>query len=70
MLRSTKEPLRLMDINAFLEEITAESSSSIDAPPWELIGLFITKLGNELAGILPKMKQAARVGQVVSSTSS
>jgi dynactin 1 len=66
-IRSLKDPLRLSDINAFLEEVTAESSASIDAPPWELIGMFVTRLGSELSGILPKIKQAVNSGQVISS---
>ncbi|WWD18419.1 hypothetical protein CI109_102869 [Kwoniella shandongensis] len=66
MIRSTKQPLRLADIETFLAEVTVESSAASDAPPWELIGMFITRIGNELGVVLPKVKAAVKAGQVVS----
>jgi dynactin 1 len=69
MIRSTKQPLHLSDIETFLAEITAQSSATIAAPPWDLIGMFITKLGNELGEILPKVRQAGKAGQTISSES-
>ncbi|WVF69238.1 hypothetical protein IAT40_004014 [Kwoniella sp. CBS 6097] len=65
-LRSTKQPLRLSDIEAFLQEITAKSSAQSDAPPWELIESFVSRLGHELGGVLPRIKEAVKGGQVVS----
>ncbi|WWC88610.1 uncharacterized protein L201_003523 [Kwoniella dendrophila CBS 6074] len=65
-IRASKQPLRLSDIERFLVEITAESSASSDAHPWELIAMFVTRLGNELGGILPKVKEAVKNGQLVS----
>ncbi|WVQ96736.1 hypothetical protein IAU59_003843 [Kwoniella sp. CBS 9459] len=65
-VRSTKQPLRLSDIEVFLQEITAESSAQSDAPPWDLIGAFVSRLGHELGGVLPRIKEAVKGGQVVS----
>ncbi|OCF42027.1 dynactin 1 [Kwoniella heveanensis CBS 569] len=65
-VRSTKQPLKLSDIEVFLQEITAESSAQSDAPPWELIGSFISRLGHELGSILPRIKEAVKGGQIVS----
>ncbi|WVQ65710.1 uncharacterized protein L199_003888 [Kwoniella botswanensis] len=65
-LRSSKQPLRLADIENFLIEITAESSASSDAHPWELIALFVARLGNELGNVLPKVKEAVKAGHLVS----
>ncbi|KAK4685386.1 dynactin 1, partial [Tremellales sp. Uapishka_1] len=65
-IRSTKSPLRLTDIEGFLQEITAESSALSDAPPWELIGMFVSRLGSELGAALPKVKTAVKSGSLVS----
>ena len=68
-IRSSKQPLRLADIERFLDEVTADSSAASDAPPWELIGMFISRLSNEIGVALPKIRQAVQAGQVVSSMS-
>ncbi|KAK8858530.1 hypothetical protein IAR55_002757 [Kwoniella newhampshirensis] len=65
-VRSTKQPLRLSDIETFLVEVTAESSAASNAPPWELIGRFITRLGTEMGIVLPKIKSAVKSGQIIS----
>lgn len=65
-LRSSKQPLRLADIEVFLDEVTAESANANEAPPWDLIGAFVQRLGLEVGGILPKAKNASKSNQVVS----
>ncbi|WVR06294.1 hypothetical protein IAU60_003324 [Kwoniella sp. DSM 27419] len=65
-VRTTKQPLRLADIEAFLFDITAESSAQSDAHPWELIGMFVTRLGQDLGGVLPRVKDAIKNGQMIS----
>ena len=66
-LRVSKEPLRLSDIETFLDEVTAESSKANEAPPWELIGMFIQRIGSELGALLPKVKGAIKAEQIHSS---
>lgn len=66
-LHATKAPLRLSDIETFLDEVTAQSAHADEAPPWELIGMFVQRLHAEIGAILPKVKNAAKAGQVVSS---
>lgn len=66
-LRVSKAPLRLSDIEAFLDQVTAESAHAYEAPPWELVGMFVQRLGAEIGAILPKVKGAAKAGQTVSS---
>ncbi|OXG26855.1 dynactin 1 [Cryptococcus neoformans] len=66
-LRSTKEPLRLSDIESFLHDVTAQSASAgSKVHPWELIAMFVSKLGEDLSGTLPKIKEAAKDGRIVS----
>jgi dynactin 1 len=47
-------------------DITAQSAAPAGMPPWEQIGMFITRLGSELGMALPKVRQAVKEGQVVS----
>ncbi|ORX40158.1 dynein associated protein-domain-containing protein [Kockovaella imperatae] len=64
-LRATKEPLRLADIETFLDEVTAESSKANEAPPWELISMFVQRIGAEIGALLPKVRSAIKSEQVV-----
>ena len=64
-LRSSKQSLRLADIEVFLDEVTAESANANEAPPWELIGAYVQRLGVEVGGILPKVKIASKSNQVL-----
>ena len=64
-LHSSKDALRLADIEGFLDEVTAESAHANEAPPWELIAMFVQRLHTEIGAILPKVKTATKAGQVV-----
>ena len=64
-IRSSKDPLRLSDIEGFLVDITSQSAAPAGMPPWDQIGMFITRLGQDLGMALPKIKQAVKDGQVV-----
>lgn len=64
-IRASKDPLRLSDIEAFLREVTAESAAPSELPPWEQIGMFIARLGQEISSVLPKMREAIKNGQTV-----
>ena len=66
-IRSSKEALRLSDVGRFLDEVTAESSKANEAPPWELITMFVQRIASELGALLPKVKNASKSGQMVSS---
>ncbi|RXK41589.1 dynactin 1 [Tremella mesenterica] len=56
-LRASKEPLRLEEIEGFLEQLVADSAVPSDAPPWEQIGMFISRLGTDLGLVLPKISE-------------
>ena len=66
-LHVSKEPLRLADIERFLDEVTAESAHANEAPPWELIGMFVQRLHAEIGAILPRVKGATKAGHIVST---
>lgn len=63
-IRSSKEPLKLVDIDRFLAEVTAQSDA--DLPPWDVISSFVTRLGTELGDNVPKFRNASKSGQTVS----
>ncbi|ODO01512.1 hypothetical protein I350_06332 [Cryptococcus amylolentus CBS 6273] len=66
LLRSTKQPLKLSDIEGFLADVTAQSASAgVQAHPWEVIGAFVAKLGEELGAAVPKVKEAVKEGRVM-----
>nr|KIR89490.1 dynactin 1 [Cryptococcus tetragattii IND107] len=65
-LRSTKEPLRLSDIDSFLHDVTAQSASAgSNVHPWDLISMFVSRLREDLSGTLSKIKEAAKDGRTV-----
>lgn len=64
-IRSSKDPLLISDVEKFLVDITSQSAAPAGMPPWDQIGMFITRLGQELGMALPKIKQAFQDGQVV-----
>ena len=66
-LRASKDPLRLADIDKFLVEVTDDLDKSTGGSPWDLIGSFIQRVGTELGALLPKVKDAAKASQLVSS---
>ncbi|KIR68423.1 dynactin 1 [Cryptococcus bacillisporus CA1873] len=65
-LRSTKESLRLSDIDSFLHDVTAQSASAgSNVHPWDLIAMFVSRLREDLSGTLSKIKEAAKDGRTV-----
>jgi hypothetical protein len=64
-IRSSKDVVRLSDIERFLVDVTAQSAAPAGMPPWDQIGMFMTRLGQELGQALPKIRQAVKDGQVV-----
>ncbi|TXT13518.1 hypothetical protein VHUM_00885 [Vanrija humicola] len=63
-LRSSKEQLRLADIQTFLAEVTAPVGAA-ELAPWDIIGHFITRLVMDLDNGLPKFRNAAKSGQTI-----
>ncbi|KAL1412932.1 hypothetical protein Q8F55_000681 [Vanrija albida] len=61
-LRTSKQQLRLADIQTFLAEVTAPVGAA-DVAPWDVIGHFISRLVIELDNALPKFRNAAKSGQ-------
>jgi dynactin 1 len=64
-LKVSKEPLRLKDIEGFLKEVTREQRDL--GEPWEVIGLFVNRLGAEVGAVLPRIRTSVKVGQLVRS---
>ncbi|EKC97797.1 hypothetical protein A1Q2_07900 [Trichosporon asahii var. asahii CBS 8904] len=64
--RSSKEPLKLADIEKFCATVVAENVGASDLSPWEVIGSFVTRLGTDLGDMLPKFRNAAKAGQTIS----
>ncbi|WVN86516.1 uncharacterized protein L203_101680 [Cryptococcus depauperatus CBS 7841] len=65
-LRSSKEPLRLSDIETFLQDVTAQSASAApEAHPWELIGAFVSKLGEQLGAALSNIRESVKEGSLL-----
>jgi hypothetical protein len=69
-IQASKQPLRLDDIYLFLDQVTAQKDgNSENMPPWELIGMFISKLSSEVGSIAPFLRNIVKSGQVISSES-
>jgi dynactin 1 len=58
-LRSTKDTLRLSDIENFLDEVVAESAAPADMHPWDVIASFISRLGTQITSCLAAVRSAA-----------
>ncbi len=66
-IRTTKETLRLADIEQFVLEVTSNLSATTDTRPWDGIAAMISDLNVEFGSALPNIKQASSAGQFVSS---
>ncbi|KAL7423292.1 hypothetical protein Q5752_002593 [Cryptotrichosporon argae] len=66
-IRATKVPLRLADIDAFLTEVTSQSAAAGELAPWDVIGSFVSRLGAEMGAALPRIRNAAKAGLVIST---
>lgn len=65
IVRDERRPLVLGDVVAFLTEITADVAGAQDIPPWDIIGMFVTRLGSDLGAFLPQVRGAVQDGQLV-----
>ncbi len=64
-IRSSKSALDLEVILGFLREITADVAAGGDAQPWDIIGMFITRLSNDVNDLLPKIRDAMEMGGII-----
>jgi dynactin 1 len=66
-LRGSKAALNLDVILGFLSDITADVAAGVDIQPWDIIGMFITRLTNDVNDLLPKIRDAVEAGQLIKS---
>jgi hypothetical protein len=57
-LRLSKEPLQLPVILGFLQELTSHVTLGSDVQPWDVIGMFVTRLSNDVNALLPQVQQS------------
>lgn len=63
-LRESKAPMRLDDILALLKSITSGVPGGSDVDPWDIIGMYVTRLGNDIHQLLPAIKTAVDSGNL------
>jgi hypothetical protein len=66
-LKSTREPLQLSMVLGFLREVTSAINPQGDIRPWDIIGMFVTRLSTDLNSLLPRIQSAADQGHLVQS---
>ncbi len=66
-LREHKTPLVYANILAYLRQVTAGVAAGQDVQPWDIIGMFITRVANDVNDLLPKIREAQEQGQVTKS---
>lgn len=68
-LRMTKEPLQLPVILGFLQELTSHVTLGTDVQPWDVIGMFVTRLSNDVNALLPQVQQSVTDQRLITSKS-
>lgn len=66
-LRISKEPLQLPVILGFLQEQKSDVALGSDIQPWDVIGLFVTRLSNDVNALLPPVQQSIDDRRLVQS---
>jgi dynactin 1 len=66
-LRGSEEPLRLSIVLQFLHEVTSTINPQGDIKPWDIIGMFVTRLGTDLNSLLPRIQTAVEQGNLIPS---
>jgi hypothetical protein len=51
----------------FLQEVTESVNPQGDIQPWDIIGMFVTRLGTDLNNLLPQVQTAIEDGQTLHS---
>lgn len=66
-LRGTQQPLQLSTILQYLQEVTASFNPQGDVEPWDIIGMFVTRLGTDLNNLLPAVQAAIKDEKLINS---
>ena len=51
----------------FLQEVTSAINPEGDIKPWDIIGMFVTRLGTDLNSLLPRIQTAVEEGNLIQS---
>jgi dynactin 1 len=66
-LRGTEEPLQLAVVLDFLRQVTSAINPQGDIRPWDIIGMFVTRLSTDLNSLLPRIQSAVEEGHLLQS---
>ncbi|KAJ9107379.1 hypothetical protein QFC21_000829 [Naganishia friedmannii] len=64
-LRETKGSIEFPVILGFLQELTADVALDSDVQPWDVIGMFVTRLSNDVNAILPEIQRIMADGHLL-----
>jgi hypothetical protein len=64
-LRETKASIEFPVILGFLQDLTANVALDSDIQPWDVIGMFVTRLSNDVNAILPEIQRTMADGQLL-----
>ncbi|KAJ9123331.1 hypothetical protein QFC22_001530 [Naganishia vaughanmartiniae] len=65
-LRETKGSIKFPVILGFLRDLTANVALDSDIQPWDVIGMFVTRLSNDVNAILPEIQRTMADGNLLS----
>lgn len=63
-IKQNQTPLDVQKILGFLADVTADVGAQ-DVHPWDIIGMFVTRLGNDIGAYLPQVKAAIQEDQLL-----
>lgn len=66
-LQASGEPLRLSLIVGLLQELTSHVALGSEVQPWDIIGMFVTRLSNDVNALLPQIQQSIDDGKLIQS---
>lgn len=66
-LEGTATPLRLSVVLQFLRDVTSGVDMRGDIQPWDIIGMFITRIATDMDNLLPQIHAAIEENHVVHS---
>jgi hypothetical protein len=52
-------------ILGFLRELTSHVALGSDVQPWDIIGMFVTRLSNDVNALLPQVQQSIDEGRLI-----
>ena len=51
----------------FLQELTSHVALGSEVQPWDIIGMFVTRLSNDVNALLPQIQQSIDDGKLIQS---